>query len=190
MVSETITITIKQTGYFTMVAWLVLVSGDKTSRVVVSLFFLFSSFQDEERGGNNKETGCPVSSTKVNHATRVTTLFLQWIKLRKTLTHVMLIILMQYRCMSHQTELMDCSCFVQHHWKLTLWCCTPHLMVHCPECVRFSVLEAQWCWYCCKLDTVGGIQSVEQQVGKDVEAVQEIRSADSWKVGEVMSCWK
>ena len=77
MVSETITITIKQTGYFTMVAWLVLVSGDKTSRVVVSLFFLFSSFQDEERGGNNKETGCPVSSTKVNHATRVTTLFLQ-----------------------------------------------------------------------------------------------------------------
>ena len=58
MVSETITITIKQTGYFTMVGWLVLVSEDETSRVVASLFFLFSSFQDEERGGNNKGTGC------------------------------------------------------------------------------------------------------------------------------------
>ena len=44
---------IKQTGYFTMVAWLVLVSEAKTSRVVVSLFFLFSSFQNKERGGNN-----------------------------------------------------------------------------------------------------------------------------------------
>ena len=60
MVSETITITIKQTGYFTMVAWLVLVSGDKTSRVVVSLFFFFSSIQNEERGGTYKETGCLV----------------------------------------------------------------------------------------------------------------------------------
>ena len=47
MVSETITITRKQTGYFTMVAWLVLVSEAKTSQVVVFLFFLFSSLQKE-----------------------------------------------------------------------------------------------------------------------------------------------
>ena len=47
MVSETIIITIKQTAYFTMVAWLVLVSEAKTSKVVASLFFLFSSFQKE-----------------------------------------------------------------------------------------------------------------------------------------------
>ena len=55
MVSETITITIKQTGYFTMVAWLVLVSGDKTSRVVVpcsSSFLHFKMRKEEELQGN------------------------------------------------------------------------------------------------------------------------------------------
>ena len=61
-------------------------------------------------------------------------------------------------------------------------------MVHRPECVRFSVLAVQWCWYRCKLDTLGDIQSVENQVGQEVEPVQEIISAESRKIGEVMSC--
>ena len=67
----------------TLVEWLILVSV-KTTREVVSLFPPFSLFQNEGSGGSNKETGCLTkctiispSSTKVNHATRVTTLQLQ-----------------------------------------------------------------------------------------------------------------
>ena len=40
-------------------------------------------------------------------------------------------------------------------------------------------MEAQWSWYCCKQDTVGGIQSVENQVDQEVEPIEEIISADS-----------
>ena len=41
------------------------------------------------------------------------------------------------------------------------------------------MLEAQWCWYCCKLDIADGIQSVGNQVGQEVEPVEKIGSADS-----------
>ena len=42
--------------------------------------------------------------------------------------------------------------------------------------MRCSVPAAQWCWYCHKPDTVGGIQSVENQVGQDEGAVEEINN--------------
>ena len=45
--------------------------------------------------------------------------------------------------------------------------------------MRCSVLEAQWCWYRCKQDIADGIQSVEDQVGQEVEPVEKIISADS-----------
>ena len=60
----------------------------------------------------------------------------------------------------HQTELMDCFCLAQHHSKLTLWWCRLHLKVHCPDCMKWSMLATQWCWYCHRHHTPGGIQSV------------------------------
>ena len=38
------------------------------------------------------------------------------------------------------------------------------------------MLEAQWCWYCCKLDTLGGIQSVENQVGQEEGPAKEFNN--------------
>ena len=69
----------------TLVAQFTLILHPNCIRPPVSLLFpgcflLLSLFQNEEKGGNNKETGGLiqlVSSTKVNHGTRVTTLQLK-----------------------------------------------------------------------------------------------------------------
>ena len=52
------------------------------------------------------------------------------------------------------------------------------------------MLEAQWCWYCCKLDISGGIQSVEDQVGQKAEPAEEIITVHLCKLSEAMSCLK
>ena len=51
--------------------------------------------------------------------------------------------------------------------------------------MRCSVLAAQWCWYCHKHDTPGGIQSVDNQVGQEEGPAEEI--SRFIKVGEAMS---
>ena len=49
------------------------------------------------------------------------------------------------------------------------------------------MLEAQWSWYCCKLDTAGGIQSVENQVGQKEGPAEYFLLVDFSKLGDVLT---
>ena len=50
------------------------------------------------------------------------------------------------------------------------------------------MLEAQWCWYCHhKLDTVGDIQSVENQVGQKEGPAEYFLLLDFSKLGDVLT---
>ena len=49
------------------------------------------------------------------------------------------------------------------------------------------MLEAQWWWYCRKLDTLGGIQSVENQVGQKEGPAEYFLLVDFSKVGDVLT---
>ena len=45
--------------------------------------------------------------------------------------------------------------------------------------MKYSVQEAQWCQYCHKHDTAGGILLVEQQVEREEEPEEEIINAET-----------
>ena len=52
--------------------------------------------------------------------------------------------------------------------------------------MKCSVLEAQWCWYCHKHNTLGGTQSVENQVGQQEGPAEYFLLVDFSKLGDVL----
>ena len=52
------------------------------------------------------------------------------------------------------------------------------------------MVAAQRWWYCYELDTLGGIQSVENHVGQKKEPAEKIITVHLCKLSEAMSCLK